>query len=141
MTYILLSFKFLTILFLLLWQSHSSNVHIIIFLTVYPYPCVLLEKDSIEVPSLGEVVLVAAPAGRPLQVDHDLLQLPLYHADARPDGQQNNQTEMRRYIYDILQLPQNKYTKFLFISFSGTKRTIKALLNFESFVFAPLWKS
>ena len=41
---------------------------------------VSLEEDSVEVPGL-KVLIITAPAGRPLQVDHDLLQLLLNHTD------------------------------------------------------------
>ena len=51
---------------------------------------VSLEEDSVEVPSL-QVLVLTAPAGGSLQVDHHLLQLLLYHVDAGSYCQEHNQ--------------------------------------------------
>ena len=74
--------RYICLLFL---QSmvHCCNVHVetVLVLAAHGHraPIVLLEEDPVEVPGLGEVVLVAAPARRPLEVHHDLLQLSLDH--------------------------------------------------------------
>ena len=79
---------------------HGGNVHVeaVLVLATHRHrtPVVLLEEDSVEVPGLGEVVLVTAPARRPLEVHHDLLQLPLNHRDPRADREKNNQSGKQR---------------------------------------------
>ena len=82
---------------------HCGNVHIEAVLVLSTHgthrnPVVLLEEDPVEVPGLGEVVLVTAPARRPLEVHHDLLQLPLDHRDTRANSQKNNQSGKQRWI-------------------------------------------
>ena len=53
---------------------------------------VSLEEDSVEVARL-EVLVLTAPAGRSLQVDHNLLQLLLYHVDTGSYCEENDQAE------------------------------------------------
>ena len=69
-----------------------GDVHVVAVLAL-PVPGLLLEEHPVEVAGLRrEVVLVAAPARRPLQVHHHLLQLPLDHADTGPYRQKHHQT-------------------------------------------------
>ena len=89
-------FLYLSLLFLQSMVVHNGNVHVetvfVLATNRHRTPVVLLEEDSVEVPGLGKVVLVTAPARRPLKVHHDLLQLPLNHRDPRADGEKNNQS-------------------------------------------------
>ena len=85
---------------------HCCDVHVETVLVLAPHwthrdPVVLLEEDSVEVPGLGEVVLVTAPARRPLEVHHDLLQLPLNHRDPRANCQEDNQSGKQRWMIEI----------------------------------------
>ena len=79
----------------LLKSCDSGQVYIIRILGAvwWTNTIIFLEEDSVEVACLCHVVLVAAPAGCPLEVDHHLLQLSLNHADTRADSEKNNQTK------------------------------------------------
>ena len=73
-------------------KRDSSNVHIkTIFVVVAVSSVVSLQEDSVEVPGL-HVFVFTAPAGSSLQVDHDLLQLLLYHVDAGSYCEEDDQT-------------------------------------------------
>ena len=73
---------------------------------------VSLQEDSVEVPGL-HVFIFTAPAGSSLQVDHDLLQLLLYHIDAGSDGEEDDQTAKISYYSLVSPVVRQIKTKHL----------------------------